>query len=277
MPTPGVSYAAVVSRPSGTHRQPEAKAQISTDYGSRASLGGPTRSQRPGIETQSGTLSHDWPNKAVRSEEKTSAYQPGPTGEVERSRDEHKPKTEHGEELVYVLTVKISNSLARPMNQMRKQHFPKRLNHIPAHLTLFHALPHSQLAMIEQGLSQMSLSIQPFAVSTGKPFRMRKGIGVNVDVGYNKLKHVHCQLQSQWEPFLSEQDAGGFRPHWTVMNKVDDGERVKSAFETIGKELSRRREEGSALGLDLWRYNGGKWEWTREFTFGQGASPTQTA
>jgi mannose-1-phosphate guanylyltransferase len=129
---------------------------------------------------------------------------------------------------------------------------------------------------LEQGLARTAASIRPFDVSTGKPFRMRKGVGINVDEGYKKMKDVHGHLQSQWSAFLSEQDAGGFRPHWTVMNKVDDEAKVDGAFATIRQELSERNQEGRAVGLDLWRYERGNWIFAREFAFGDANIKTPT-
>jgi mannose-1-phosphate guanylyltransferase len=157
------------------------------------------------------------------------------------------------------------------MNEMRQLYFPRHLNRTPAHLTLFHALPHSQIEALEQSLKQLSFETRPFSVTTGGPFRMRKGVGVNVDEGYQNLKAVHQQLRSQWLDFLSEQDAGGFRPHWTVMNKVDAEEEVDGAFQAVRQELSQRTKEGQAVGLELWKYDRGNWIWANEYTFGETA------
>lgn len=275
-----MSYAAAVSTPRGTVRQPEIKAQALSDADSRASSEAPRKPQRPGAGTRARTSFRGWSKKTAKGQHGPSKHQPGPVEEVPHTghypRIEHKPQTQNEEELVYILTMKLSDSLARSMNEMRERYFPTRLNRIPAHLTLFHALPHSQMEVLEQSIRQTSESMQPFVVSTGKPFRMRKGVGVNVDSGYHRMKEVHRQLQMQWETFLSEQDAGGFRPHWTVMNKVDDAELVDGAFETIGRGLLERNEEGRALGLDLWRYNRGDWEWVKEFPFGS-TSPASRA
>ena len=193
---------------------------------------------------------------------------------------EHRPNTGEAEQHVYVLTLKVEGSLSRPMNGMREQYFPKKLNKTPAHLTLFHALPHSQMKALEQGLSHLSASTRPFQVTTGGPFRMRKGVGVNVDAGYQKMKDVHGHLRSQWMPFLSEQDQGGFRPHWTLMNKVDEEEVVEHALEAVRNELSQSTKEGKAIGLELWKYDRGNWIWANEYPFGDDKntfSPTQTA
>lgn len=183
------------------------------------------------------------------------------------TRDEHKPNTDAEEELVYVLTLKLTDSLAKPMNSMREHYFPKRLNRTPAHLTLFHALPDSQFAAIDGELVQLSASTKPFFVSTGKPFRMRLGVGVNVGKGYNRMKQVHQNLRSQWMPHLSEQDQGGWRPHWTIMNKVNEEKKVDEAFQVVEKEMLQNVREGQAIGLDLWRYDKGNWIFANEYKF----------
>ncbi|KAF9699966.1 hypothetical protein EKO04_001504 [Ascochyta lentis] len=183
------------------------------------------------------------------------------------TRDEHKPNTGSEEELVYVLTLKLTDTLAKPMNSMREQYFPKKLNRTPAHLTLFHALPDSRFVAIDNGLSQLSASTKPFLVSTGKPFRMRLGVGVNVGKGYNRMKQVHEDLRSQWMPHLSEQDQGGWRPHWTVMNKVNEEKKVDDAFQAVEKEMLQNVREGQAVGLDLWRYDKGNWIFASEYKF----------
>ncbi|KAF3040020.1 hypothetical protein E8E11_004227 [Didymella keratinophila] len=183
------------------------------------------------------------------------------------TRDEHKPNTGAEEELVYVLTLKLTDSLAKPMNSMREQYFPKRLNRTPAHLTLFHALPDSRFAAIDSGLSQLSANTKPFFVSTGKPFRMRLGVGINVGKGYNRMKQVHEDLRSQWMPHLSEQDQGGWKPHWTVMNKVNEEKKVDDAFQAVEAEVLQNVREGQAVGLDLWRYDKGNWIFANEYIF----------
>lgn len=183
------------------------------------------------------------------------------------TREEHKPKTEAEEDLVYVLTFKLTDSLAKPMNLMREQYFPPRLNRTPAHLTLFHALPNSQFAAIDRGLSQLSTGTKPFFVSSGKPFRMRLGVGINVGKGYNRMMQIQEDLRSQWMPYLSEQDQGRWRPHWTVMNKVNEEKKVDEAFRAVEKEMLQNNREGQVIGLDLWRYDKGNWIFTTEYNF----------
>ena len=287
--TMAVTYAAAVSTPNGGVRQPQIQARACSDPDLRASFEAAQtqqqeqtkKPQRPGAGIRAKTSFRGW---STKKEGKTSPKQANnepyvveesrPSGHY--PRQEHRPNTASQDEQVYVLTLKLTDSLAKPMDEMRNRYFPKHLNRTGAHLTLFHALPHSHMDALEQGLSQTATSMKPFDVSTGKPFRMRKGVGINVDEGYKKMKDVHGDLQSQWSAFLSEQDAGGFRPHWTVMNKVDDEQKVDGAFATIRQELSESNQEGRAVGLDLWRYERGNWIFAREYVFGGASVKTPT-
>lgn len=305
--TMAVTYAAAITTPSGGLRQPQIQARACSDPDMRASFEAAAapqirsdeqqkpKAQRPGAGIRSKTSFRGWASKKEsknslknsQQHQEHAGYQPyiveesRPSGQYYYPQAEHKPNSGNEEEHVYVLTLKITDGLAKPMDEMRNRYFPRHLNRTGAHLTLFHALPESQMETLEQGLAQVARSVQPFAVSSGKPFRMRKGVGINVDEGYKAMKDVHADLQSQWASFLSEQDAGGFRPHWTVMNKVDDEEKVDGAFCTIRQELSERNQEGKAVGLDLWRYERGNWIFAKEYLFGEstpgspGLSPRQ--
>lgn len=179
----------------------------------------------------------------------------------------HRPNTRVDEECVYVLTLKMSDDILTAMNEMRKEWFPKKLNRTPAHLTLFHALPHSQRDVVEASIEAIASRIRPFQVATGRPFRMRRGVGIALGTGIQEAKLLHDRLRGEWVQFLSEQDQGGWRPHWTVINKEDNDERVTEAFEVIRTGLHRDDKDGTANGLDLWKYGRGNWEWTKEFVF----------
>jgi mannose-1-phosphate guanylyltransferase len=270
----GVSYAAAVSTPNGTLRQPQIESRACSDPDLRSSFEAQAekkpqkKPQRPGAGLRAKTSFRGWTSNKNRGAENNgkAAVHDAHHGFIPRA--EHEPKTGGKEEHVYVLTMKLEDSLSVPMNTLRQQYFPKRLNRTPAHLTLFHALPHSHRETLEHSLLQVSAETEPFHVTTGGPFRMRKGIGVNVDAGYQDMKHVHSQLRSQWMPFLSEQDQGGFRPHWTVMNKVNEDAEVEHALDAVRRELSQSTKEGRAVGLELWRYDRGNWVWADEYTFG---------
>ncbi|ORY13085.1 2'-5' RNA ligase superfamily-domain-containing protein, partial [Clohesyomyces aquaticus] len=183
------------------------------------------------------------------------------------TRQDHKPNTTHEEEHVYVLTLKTTPSLAEPINRLREIYFPKHLNRTPAHLTFFHALPHSQLDAIQAKLEASSAATRPFPISTGSPFRMRRGVGINLREGAKESRTLHAELKTAWLKSLSEQDAGDWRAHWTVMNKVDEDDKVHNALEELKEELENGPKEGMAVGLDLWRYQRGNWLWAKEYAF----------
>ena len=81
------------------------------------------------------------------------------------------------------------------------------------------------------------------------------------------MKQVHAGLREQWMSYLSEQDQGGWKPHWTVMNKVNEENEVVKALEEVGKEMTENVSEGEAVGLDLWRYDRGRWIFAKEYKF----------
>lgn len=183
-----------------------------------------------------------------------------------------RPRTPSGEETVYVLTLLTDKRLHNRMTALRNQYFPKNINKLAAHLTLFHALPASKLeTSIIPLLKEVSAKTPPFAIKAEKPFRLNKGFAVSISgrIGGFKAMEIHQDLQTVWnqEEFLSEQDAGGCRLHYTLMNKVDDEVEISSAYNELLD--SWRAETGTAEGLALWRYDRGFWRWDRAFSFGE--------
>ena len=83
--------------------------------------------------------------------------------------------------------------------------------------------------------------------------------------GLQEAKQLHHELQSAWRDFLSEQDAGGWRGHWTVQNKVAEEKVAADAFEEIQHGFGGA--QGSAKGCSLWRYVKGSWEFERDVPF----------
>lgn len=269
MPT-SLTYAAAAARtPDSGSQQPQMQPQSSPNTNLRKSSG---RVLKPIFGHSGGGL--EWKPAAQKLDEhgrcRSSQASPGRgSGESRKeAREEHRPNTSFDEESVYVLTLKLTETLSETMDTLRERYFPKRLNRTAAHLTMFHALPHSQIQVLEQSLSQISMDMDPFPVTAGRPFRMRRGVGINVYGGNRSIKNIQEKLKSQWLAFLSEQDAGGFRPHWTVMNKIkEDDDRIEEAFRTIQAELSENPPIGQAIGLALWKYNRGYWEWASDYSF----------
>lgn len=226
----------------------------------------------------------------------STTYQPNPPRprRQQPTSPDHKPRTASPEASVYVLTLTTTPSLSEPMNALRTAHFPRHLDRTPAHLTLFHALPGSELAGITAALEEHCGAQRPMRLATGAAFRMRRGVGIGVvDGGRGKAREegggeggggpgrdgevepaglraaraLHGALQRRWRDVLSEQDRqGGWRPHWTVQNKADSDEAVDAAMEAVRSGF--RGAEGLATGCALWRYEkGGRWTFEQGFDF----------
>ncbi|KAK3210365.1 hypothetical protein GRF29_44g2487771 [Pseudopithomyces chartarum] len=181
----------------------------------------------------------------------------------------HRPNTGQDEQHVYVLTLNTSPSISVPLDQMREEYFPKHLNRTPAHITLFHALPHSQMERIDADLNRVVGRTGPYHLSTGKPFRLRRGVAVLLGSGDEQSQHLREELREKWAQWLSQQDNNGrgWHPHWTVMNKVEEEKKVNAAFNTLRRILFDDVHHGKALGFDLWKYKSGDWELAKEYRF----------
>lgn len=184
----------------------------------------------------------------------------------------HVPRTTSPEKDVYVLTFLTDSKHHKTMTQWRKDYFPARLNRLDAHLTLFHALPGSKLDdAIIPTLEATANSTEQFHVLAATPFKLKHGIAIGVPktAGGTTARDVHAKLKNEWQPFLSDQDAGGFAAHYTIMNKVDNPKEVDSAFAEV--EQNFKACPGTIEGLSLWRYDRSRWEWARDFVFQKGA------
>jgi len=185
----------------------------------------------------------------------------------------HVPRTTSPEKDVYVLTFLTDSKHHKTMTQWRKDYFPARLNKLDAHLTLFHALPGSKLDdEIIPTLEATAKSTEQFHILAATPFRLKHGIAIGVPktAGGTTARDVHAKLRDQWRPFLSDQDAGGFAAHYTIMNKVDDDKKVNGAFAEV--EQNFQACPGMIEGLSLWRYDRSRWEWARDFVFQKGGN-----
>lgn len=187
----------------------------------------------------------------------------------------HRPHTSNQHDNVYVLTLLTDKPHHDRMTRLRTRYFPRHLNKLDAHLTLFHALPASHLQdSVIPVLEFVARETAPFTVRATRPFRLKKGIAIAVakTQGVAQADAVHRALLEPWfkSGFLSEQDQGACRVHYTIMNKVDDEREVSRAFEEVSREFGGGEEVGIAVGLGLWRYERGWWRWERGFEFGEG-------
>ncbi|UBF25683.1 2'-5' RNA ligase family protein [Kovacikia minuta CCNUW1] len=164
-----------------------------------------------------------------------------------------------------ILTLKLDQSTFDYVDRLRQQHFPPERNFIPAHVTLFHALPGDQEIAISQTLE--TLCCQTAKVSLQLPTLRFLGRGVAIDVASPELVQLRQTLANSWSQWLSPQDQQGYRSHITIQNKVSSAE-ARQLYEQLKAEWQPIK--GFGEGLLLWYYLGGPWELANEFSFQQG-------
>lgn len=188
-------------------------------------------------------------------------------GQTRERSPSHKPNTSGTEGQMYILTLLTDQHMHRSMTDLRKKYFPPKLNHLDAHITLFHALPESKLESdVMPAIKDLAHRTNKFELAATTPFKLKKGIAIGMpkDHGGVGSRNVHTTLVRQWSDFLSQQDFG-FQAHFTIMNKVDDAKEIDKAF----KDLKDGWEPcfGKAEGLSLYRYSPSGWHLMEHFTF----------
>ena len=138
---------------------------------------------------------------------------------------------------------------------MRREHFPPERNQLSAHLTLFHHLPPSAADELKHRLTEETRGVRaPRARAAGL---MSLGRGVAFRIDASELTAIRARLAEAFAGLLTPQDAGGWRPHVTIQNKV-----TPSVARLLLGQLQRdfRPREVEVAGLATWWYRGGPWE-----------------
>lgn len=86
---------------------------------------------------------------------------------------------------------------------------------------------------------------------------MNLGGGVAYRISSQELDAVRRELAETFHGLLSAQDAGGWRPHVTIQNKVTP-KVARDLLDTLAADFRPRALRISGLGLH--RYLGGPWE-----------------
>ena len=138
---------------------------------------------------------------------------------------------------------------------LRRQHFPPERNQLDAHLTLFHHLPPSCAPELKQRLAAATRGVPaPRARAAGL---MSLGRGVAFRIEAPALVAIRAELARAFAGLLTPQDAGGWRPHVTIQNKVAPAV-AKLLLAELGRDFRPRDVE--IAGLAAWWYRGGPWE-----------------
>lgn len=140
------------------------------------------------------------------------------------------------------------------LDAQRRAHFPPERNHLAAHLTMFHALPPSLEDEVRRQLKVATAQARPTATITGL---MNLGAGVAYRLASPDLESIRDDIADHFHGALTAQDAGGWRPHVTIQNKV-----TADAAKALLTKLQNSFEPRPLViqGLALHRYLGGPWE-----------------
>ncbi len=124
---------------------------------------------------------------------------------------------------------------------------------VPAHATLFHALPSDGQADVEAALAPFGTATFPVRVSGIRSL----GRGVAFTLESTPLAERRAAVARRFADRLTRQDASPWRPHVTVQNKVS-----AAAAASLLASLAAHFEpvDTAAAALHLWAYRGGPWD-----------------
>lgn len=158
----------------------------------------------------------------------------------------------------YILTLRMDAKNQAFFDKQRELYFPRERNFLKAHVSLFHQLPNE--VSTKQQLEKVKQS--PFTLKiTGL---QNLGAGVVYKVESEALQDLHRQLSACFKDELIPQDRQRYRPHITIQNKVTP-EQAKALIEKLNADFEPFEITG--IGLDLWTYRGGPWEFEAFYPF----------
>ncbi len=154
-----------------------------------------------------------------------------------------------------IVTAELGAADQAWFDTQRQTHFPPERNHLPAHLTVFHALPPSVEAEARDRLSNLAAAEPPPRATVAGLINL--GGGVAYRIVSDDLERIRGAIATAFHGMLSAQDAGGWRPHVTIQNKV-----AAKVARNLLAELERDFTPCPLMirGLGLHRYLGGPWE-----------------
>jgi hypothetical protein len=164
-----------------------------------------------------------------------------------------------------IVTAEIASRDFSWIESLRRAHYPVERNQVPAHLTMFRALPPSSEAELRTRLAHAVRTPPPAATIAGL---MDLGGGVAFRIVSPDLDRLREDLADGLHGLLGAQDSGGWRPHVTIQNKVAP-KVARSLIASLERGIVQRPLAISGLGLH--RYLGGPWETIAVYPF-RGAS-----
>jgi len=162
-----------------------------------------------------------------------------------------------------IVTAQLDEGAFDWFEDLRRRYYPTDRNRVPAHLTLFHALPGDQEPAVAEILKEACRRTRPMRLQVRGPWFL--GQGVAYRIAAPELESLRKELAGSFAPWLAAQDRAPFRPHITIQNKADPAE-ARRLLEHL--QLEFEPFDIRAEGLLVWRYHGGPWEPAARLPFG---------
>ena len=137
----------------------------------------------------------------------------------------------------------------------RAEHFPPERNVLAAHCTLFHHLPPSAADELKHRLTQETRGVRAPEARVAGLMSLGRGVAYRIDAP--ALTQIRARLVEAFAGLLTPQDAGGWRPHVTIQNKVAPNV-ARLLLDRLQRDFRPRPVE--LAGLATWWYRGGPWE-----------------
>jgi len=152
-----------------------------------------------------------------------------------------------------VVTLAVDEDAQARLDALRRAHFPPERLLVPAHVSLFHALPGEHVDTVLGDVAAGAPAPFPVDVTGVRSL----GRGCALELSSPDLLRLRARLAAAWEPWLTRQDAQRYAPHVTVQNKVDP-----AVARALVEQLTASFVPWSmtATGVHVWRYVGGPWK-----------------
>ena len=147
-------------------------------------------------------------------------------------------------------------------DRLRTAYFPPERNQLPAHLTMFHAIPPMLEAELPHRLAALAAELAPPHATVGG--LMNLGGGVAYRIVSDELDSIRAELADAFRGHLTQQDSHGWRPHITVQNKVTSSTAIATLAELV-RGFSPRPLV--VTGLAYHYYEDGPWRLGRRYPF----------
>ena len=161
-----------------------------------------------------------------------------------------------------IVTALLADADQAWFDRLRTAHYPPERNHLPAHLTLFHAVPPMLEAELRRRLAALAAELAPPRADVVGV--MNLGGGVAFRIASDDLDSIRAELADAFRGALTQQDSHGWRPHITVQNKVTAAE-ARALGEALERSFAVRPLRLMGLAYD--HYAGGPWRPGRRYPF----------